>query len=84
MRIATVVVGLLVAVVPLFAADKLQLNAATQEQLVALGLTQSQAVQIINYRQQNGNFLQVEELLAVPQMSRVTLEKVRDKVTVDE
>jgi competence ComEA-like helix-hairpin-helix protein len=69
---------------PLLAADKLRLNEATRDQLLALGLSESQVVQILNYRQQNGNFLQVEELLAVPQMSRVTFDKVRDKVTVDE
>jgi competence ComEA-like helix-hairpin-helix protein len=66
------------------AADKLQLNQATQEQLVALGLTPSQAIQVISYRKENGDFLQIEELLAVPQMSHEAFEKVRDKVTVDE
>jgi competence protein ComEA len=66
------------------AADKLQLNQATQDQLLALGLNQSQAAQIIRYRSENGDFLQVEELLAVPQISRPVFEKVRDKVTVDE
>ena len=69
---------------PLLAADKLRLNEATKEQLLALGLSDSQVVQILNYRQQNGNFLQVEELLVVPQMSRDTYDKLRDKVTVDE
>jgi len=69
---------------PLVAADTLRLNQATQEQLVTLGLSQSQAIQIINYRKENGDFLQVEELLAVPQMSRDAFEKVRTKVTVDE
>lgn len=70
--------------VPLFAADKLRLNEATQEQLVALGLTQSQAMQVLSYRKENGDFLQIEELLAVPQISHETFDKVRDKVTVDE
>jgi competence ComEA-like helix-hairpin-helix protein len=69
---------------PLLGADKLRLNEATQEQLATLGLTQSQVVQIINYRTQNGDFLQVEELLAVPQISRATFDKVRDRLTVDE
>lgn len=69
---------------PALAADKLQLNQATQEQLLALGLNQSQAAQIIRYRSENGDFLQVEELLAVPQISRPVFEKVRGKVTVDE
>ena len=66
------------------AADKLRLNEATQEQLLAIGLTQSQAAQIIRYRSENGDFLQVEELLAVPQISRPVFDSIRDKVTVDE
>jgi competence protein ComEA len=76
--------ALLLLAAPLFAADKLRLNQATQEQLLALGLTQSQAAQIIRYRSENGDFLQVEELLAVPQISRPVFEKLRDQVTVDE
>ena len=75
---------LLALAAPLPAADKLDLNRATQDQLVALGLTPSQAVQVINYRKENGDFLQVEELLAVPQVSHETFERIRAKVTVDE
>jgi competence ComEA-like helix-hairpin-helix protein len=66
------------------AGDKLRLNEATQEQLVAVGFTSSQAAQIIDYRKEQGDFLQVEELLAVPQISRATFDTVRAKVTVDE
>ena len=68
----------------LLADDKLNLNRATAEQLTALGLTQSQAAQIVRYRKEDGDFLQVEELLIVPQISRDAYEKVRDKLTVDE
>jgi competence ComEA-like helix-hairpin-helix protein len=69
---------------PLLAADKLNLNQATADQLMALGLTQSQAAQIIRYRKEDGDFLQVEELLVVPQISRDVYERVHDKITVDE
>jgi competence protein ComEA len=65
-------------------ADKLNLNAATKEQLMSLGLTESQALQVIAHREKTGPFLQVEELLAVQQMNKATFEKVRDRVTVDE
>jgi competence ComEA-like helix-hairpin-helix protein len=86
MRSAPTVLALLLLIVsaPLVGADKLRLNEATQEQLLAVGFTQSQVVQIINYRKENGDFLQVEELLAVPQVSRPTFDKVHDKLTVDE
>jgi competence protein ComEA len=79
--VGSLILGLATAAL---ASDKLRLNEATKEQLLAVGLSQSQVIQIVNYRQQNGNFLQVEELLAVPQMSRATFDKVRDKLTVDE
>ncbi len=80
-----VVAGLLaVLAAGIDAADKLNLNTATTEQLVALGLTESQALQIIAHREKSGPFLQVEELLAVQQMSKQTFEKVRDHLTVDE
>jgi len=83
-RLAVATVLLAVHAAPLLAADKLQLNQASAEQLTALGLTASQAAQIVRYRKENGNFLQVEELLVVPQMSRETYDRLRDKVTVDE
>jgi competence ComEA-like helix-hairpin-helix protein len=69
---------------PMLAGDKLNLNQATAEQLMALGLTQSQSAQIVRYRKEDGDFLQVEELLVVPQISRDVYDKVREKVTVDE
>ena len=66
------------------AAEKLNLNTATKEQLVAIGLSESQALQVISHRQESGPLLQVEELLAVQQMDKKTFAKVRDRVTVDE
>ncbi len=69
---------------PLHAAEKLNLNTATKAQLIAVGLTESQALQVIAHREKNGPFLQVEELLAVEQMKRETFERIRKRVTVDE
>ena len=66
------------------AEPKLNLNTATKEQLTAIGFTESQAIQLVSYRQENGPLLQVEELTAVPQINKATFEKLRDKVTVDE
>jgi len=81
-----VAVLLLLSVVAgtVLAADKLNLNTATKEQLVALGFTESQALQVIAHRDKSGPFLQVEELLAVPQMKKDLFEAVHDRVTVDE
>jgi competence ComEA-like helix-hairpin-helix protein len=69
---------------PVLAGDKLNLNTATKEQLLAVGLTEGQALQVIAHRQKNGPFLQVEELLAVAQVNKQTFEKIHDRVTVDE
>lgn len=74
----------LLAAAAALAAGKLALNQATLAQLEALGLTKSQAAQIVRYRTENGDFLQVEELLAVPQISRAVFDSVREKVAVDE
>lgn len=69
---------------PAGAAEKLNLNTATKEQLVALGLSESQAMQVVAHREKSGPFLQVEELRAVQQMKKETFEKIREQVTVDE
>ena len=80
----SLIAAVLLVAASALAGDKLRLNQATQEQLVAVGFTQSQAAQIIGYRKEQGDFLQVEELLAVPQISRATFDKVQSKLTVDE
>lgn len=69
---------------PTGAVEKLNLNTATQEQLVALGLSESQAMQVVAHRQKSGPFLQVDELIAVQQMKKETFEKIREQVMVDE
>ncbi len=75
---------IMLATRPVAAGEKLNLNTATQQQLEALGLSDSQAMQVIAHRQKSGPFLQVEELLAVQQMKKETFDKIRDQVTVDE
>ena len=80
--VGPVLVAILAA--PLGAAEKLNLNSATKEQLVALGLSESQALQVVGHREKSGPLLQVEELLAVPQMKKESFEKIRERVTVDE
>jgi competence ComEA-like helix-hairpin-helix protein len=66
------------------AAELLNLNSATKGELVALGLSDSQALQVIGHRDKNGPFLQVEELMAVPQMTKAMFEKIHTRLTVDE
>lgn len=63
-------------------AGPLDVNRADQAALAGLGFTASQAAQIVRYRAENGAFLQVDELLAVPQVSRAALAPLRATLTV--
>ena len=75
---------LLLLAAPVTAGTALDLNAATKADLIGIGLSESQALQVISHREKNGAFLQVEELMAVPQMTKPTFEKIRTKITVDQ
>lgn len=77
-----VLVGVLA--VPVMGDPKLDLNKADKDELMALGLSPSQALQIISHREKSGPFLQVEELVAVQQMNKQTYEKIKERVMVEE
>ena len=66
-----------VAVVNLNTADA----ATLQSELVGIGATKAQA--IVAYREEHGNFASVEELLEVKGIGEATLEKNRDKLSVN-
>jgi competence protein ComEA len=64
-------------------AKPLDLNTATAEELQRLpgiGATLSRA--IVHLREKSGPFRRVEDLLAVPHITRQTIEKIRPYVTV--
>ena len=62
---------------------RVNLNTATEEELVTLpGIGPSYAKRIVEYREKNGPFKRVEDLLNVQGIGEKTLEKIRDKVTV--
>ena len=73
---------MLPALLAVAVAGPLDVNRADQAALGALGFTASQAAQIVRYRTENGPFLQVDELLAVPQVSRAALAPLRDRLSV--
>lgn len=66
-----------VAVVNLNTADA----ATLQRELVGVGATKAQA--IVSYREEHGNFASVDELLEVKGIGEATLEKNRDKLSVN-
>jgi hypothetical protein len=63
-------------------AGPLDINTADEAALRAAGFTASQAAQIVGYRGENGAFLQVDELLAVPQVSRAALAPLHNQLTI--
>lgn len=65
------------------AGGRLDLNQATLEDLTRLpGIGRSLAGRIIEYRQRNGSFRQVEDLLSVPGIGPGTVEKIRNAVQI--
>ena len=63
-------------------AGPLDVNTADPAALRAAGFTESQAAQIVRYRTENGAYLRLDELLAVPQVSKAALAPLRDKLTI--
>ena len=64
--------------------DVLDLNSATQAELEGLyGIGAAKAQAIIDYRDEYGNFLSVEELLEVDGIGAATLERIRPYLTVE-
>ena len=62
---------------------KININTAGAEELAALpGIGPSYAKRIVDYREKNGPFKRVEDLLNVQGIGDKTLEKIREKVTV--
>ena len=75
------------AVVASASADSGKLNintadeAALQDQMIGIGATKARA--IVQYREENGPFSSVDDLLEVKGIGVKTLEKSRDKLTTE-
>ncbi|MBO4316838.1 MAG: helix-hairpin-helix domain-containing protein [Mailhella sp.] len=79
-------VALCLAFAPVsFAEDAaINVNTATQEQLAAVpGLNGDLAKAIIQYREEMGDFMNIDELADVPGMSKDLLDKVKDVLQVE-
>lgn len=77
-------VGLAWAVAAWAAGDVVNLNTATQVQLMSVdGLSRTQAQAIIDYRRHFGDFRAVSGLINVDGIGAATLGAIRDQVTVD-
>jgi competence protein ComEA len=66
-----------------FAADKLNINTASEQDLMKLPeMTEARAKGIIGYRKSNGEFIQIDELELIPQVKPI-YGKIKDLVTVE-
>jgi competence protein ComEA len=71
------------AAAPQTTTEKINVNTASAEELTALpGIGKSYADRIVEYREKNGPFKKVDDLLNVRGIGEKTLERIRDRVTV--
>jgi competence protein ComEA len=71
------------AAAPQTTPEKINVNTASAEELTALpGIGKSYADRIVEYREKNGPFKKVDDLLNVRGIGEKTLERIRDRVTV--
>lgn len=63
--------------------ERVNLNTATIDELVTLpGIGRSYAQRIVEFREKNGPFKKVEDLLNVRGIGEKTFERIRDRITV--
>jgi len=64
-------------------AGKINLNTATKEQLVSIGIDAKMADAILKLRKENGEFVDMEELMDVDGMDAKILRKLKKKVYIE-
>jgi competence protein ComEA len=65
------------------AADKVNINTASEQELMKLpDMNEARAKGIVSYRKSNGEFIQVDELELIPQVKPI-YKKIKDLVSVD-
>jgi competence ComEA-like helix-hairpin-helix protein len=63
--------------------EKVNINTAGVDELVALpGIGKAYAERIVEYRQKNGPFKKVEDVLNVRGIGEKTFERIRDRLTI--
>lgn len=63
--------------------DKVNLNTATEKVLSSLpGIGEKKAKKIIKYRQENGSFKSINDLLNVEGIGKETIDNIKDKVVI--
>ena len=63
---------------------RINLNTASKEQLMTLsGIGESKAETIISYREKNGAFQTIEDLMNIPGIKNGVFEKIKDNIMVN-
>ena len=66
------------------AGQRIDLNTADVSQLTTLtGVGESKALAIIAYREENGPFTSIEDIMNVPGIKEGTYEKIKDKIAIE-
>ena len=63
---------------------KININTGTKEELISIpGIGESRAESIIKYREENGDFTSIEDILLVSGIGNSLFEKMREYITVN-
>ena len=86
--IATMIIAMLFCTATLAMANehpgKINLNQATREQLVDAGISQGLSTAILELRAENGEFIDIDELMDVDAMDAKTLRKIKKNFYIEE
>ena len=64
---------------------KININTASMEELVSLsGIGEGRAADIIGFREENGVFEQIEDIMKVSGIGEKTFEEIKERITVGE
>jgi len=76
----------LLLALPLAAAEQVNINTASAEEIAAMlnGVGLSKAEKIVEYREQNGPFAHIDELVNVKGIGLRTVDKNRDAILLQE
>lgn len=65
-------------------AGKVNLNSATKEQLISVGITEEMATEILELREENEEFVDMDELLDVEGVDANFLRQLKKKMFIEE
>ena len=64
---------------------KININTASASELILLsGIGEGRAADIIKYREENGDFSRIEDIMKVSGIGEKTFEEIKDRITAEE